>query len=184
MNVPFFLVCFRRLTLSFLSTPLPTWSRPRPCAMFVGGWCDERATNRRSGSVGCLQVDGSGWCWQLLETRLPHQRRELLGDLDAIDAAVVAQITEWRAAGCTPLVFFDGRQRFLKAETAAKRHVERQRKEEALESICFRYKLGRTQDELPIPPLLSKQVQASLQRERVEVRGCKGQWGLTGRVDG
>lgn len=60
------------------------------------------------------KVDGTGWCWKLLEERLQSRsHRELQGDLDAVDAAVQAEIELWRGAKLVPAVFFDGRKRYF-----------------------------------------------------------------------
>ena len=125
-----------------------------------------------------LLIDGSGWVHHLLSAAT---RFDLGGDYAALDAAVERAVEELRNAGFVLEVYRDGRDRQLKARTAAARSEQKREEWESLRQ----WSLEDDEDppasaiapsaRFPTPPLAERQLYASLTRLEVSVIECLGE---------
>eukprot|EP00040_Diaphanoeca_grandis_P035668 m.224896 g.224896 ORF g.224896 m.224896 type:complete len:1381 (-) comp33447_c3_seq1:838-4980(-) len=134
------------------------------------GWNVPR-TQLPKGST--LLVDGNGWGWHILDN-LDEQRREYLGDMEAVDVSVRERVKVWLAGGLIPRVVFDGPTTRMKDHTNIKRKQERLERTLLLESICTSSRQAKREEQpsLPMPPMLLEQVKWTLVDMGIEVSTC------------
>ena len=136
--------------------------------------------------AGCrVLIDGNGLAFHLLqhdpatdgggaEVQLQLLARDHGGDYALVASRVQSAIKQMQAAGLKPEVYWDGKDKAFKSQTARKRATERDKQEAALYYRCVEGTHG-SQDDFPPPRLLYEQVQATLKELGISQVQCDGE---------